>query len=251
MTAGRVETAALTRALGVTEMTIRRDLSRLQADGALRRVRSGATRTLDGAYEPPFGVRARLRTEQKDAIARVVVSHIHDGETIVLDGGTTGLAIAKHLLTKLTTVCSLSIRAVSILVDSRTARVLAPGGLIRPGEQTFVGPETVQALCSRSFDTFIMTASGVSSQAGFTEWNEEDAAVKRAAIANCGRCIAACDSSKFGHAAFARVAAISDAEVLVTDESIDPQIRRELEELGTPVEVAALLSARPSTVASN
>jgi DeoR/GlpR family transcriptional regulator of sugar metabolism len=248
MTEGHVETSTLTQTLGVSEMTIRRDLMRLESDGALRRVRGGATRTLNGSYEPPFAVRTRLRAAQKEAIARAVVSHILDGETIVLDGGTTAIAIAEQLLTKLTTVCPLSLRAAAILIDSGTARVLAPGGFLRPDEHTFIGNEAVEAISNHQFDTFIMTASGISTHAGYTEWNEDDAAVKRAALASSARCIVACDSSKFGQAAFARVGAIAEAELIITDDGVDPVLRRELEELGTRVEVAPTLSAAPEPV---
>jgi len=240
MTEGHVETATLTRTLGVSEMTIRRDLMRLESDGALRRVRGGAMRANGGSYEPPFTVRTRLRSVEKEAIARAVVRHITDGETIVLDGGTTGLAIAEQLVSKLTTVCPLSLRAAAILIDSRTVRVLTPGGYIRHDEHTFVGTEAIETISNHAFDTFIMTASGISAHAGFTEWNEEDADVKRVALTSSKRCIVACDSSKFGQAAFSRVAAISEAELIVTDSGVDPAIRRELEELGTQVEVASV-----------
>ena len=87
-----------------------------------------------------------------------------------------------------------------------------------------------------------MTASGVATHAGITEWNEDDAAVKRAALASAGRCIVACDSSKFGQAAFARVAAITEVEIIITDNGVDPVMRRELEELGSRVEIARPLT---------
>jgi DeoR/GlpR family transcriptional regulator of sugar metabolism len=241
MVDGHIETATLTPMLGVSDMTIRRDLMRLEEDGALRRTRGGATRA-SGAYEPPFAVRSRLKSPAKAAIARAVVSHIRDGETVVLDGGTTGLAVAQQLVSKLATVCPLSLRAATVLADSSTLRVLVPGGMVRPGEQSFIGADAVQTINSHAFDTFIMTASGVATHAGITEWNEDDAAVKRAALASAGRCIVACDSSKFGQAAFARVAAITEVEIIITDNGVDPVMRRELEELGSRVEIARPLT---------
>ena len=240
LTEGHVETSTLTQTLEVSEMTVRRDLMRLEGDGALRRIRGGAVRANGGAYEPPFAVRTRLRSAQKEAIARAVVNHIVDGETIVLDGGTTGLAIAEHLVGKLTTVCPLSLRAAAILIESQTVRVLAPGGFVRAGEHTFIGPDAVDTIRRHSFDTFVMTASGISRLAGYTEWNEEDALVKRAALASASRCVVACDSSKFGQAAFARVAELTAADLIITDERGDSAIRSEIEDSGAKVEIARM-----------
>lgn len=245
MASGRLETAALCEKLGVSEMTIRRDLMRLEADGALRRVRGGATRVASGSYEPPFLVRARLRNEAKQAIAEAVVAQVTDGQTVLLDGGTTGLAVAEALGGRVTTVCPLSLRATIVLAGWPNVRLLLPGGFVRPGEQTFIGPPAVRSIEEHVFDVFIMTASGVTLSAGITEWNEDDAAVKRAARASAGRCIVACDSSKFGQSAFSRVANVDDVDLIVTDNGLAPTIRQQLEDLG-----AELLCVDPVPVAA-
>lgn len=231
----RVDTADLTQALGVSEMTIRRDLARLETDGALRRVRGGATRVGGGSYEPPFLVRMRLRSEQKDLIGRAVAEQILDGETVVLDGGTTGFAVAQHLLEKVVTVCPLSLRSAGVLVNSPTIRLLLPGGYVRPNEQSVIGPETVQALEQHVYDVFVLTASGVTTRTGVSEWNEDDANVKRAAVASSRRRILACDSSKFGQTAFSRVTPLDQVDVVVTDAGLPDEMRSELAGIGLEV----------------
>jgi DeoR/GlpR family transcriptional regulator of sugar metabolism len=232
-----VETADLTQELGVSEMTIRRDLARLETDGALRRVRGGATRVGGGSYEPPFLVRTRLRSEQKDLIGQAVAEQVFDGETVVLDGGTTGFAVAQHLLDKVVTVCPLSLRSAGVLVESPTIRLLLPGGYVRAGEQSVIGPETVQALEQHVYDVFILTASGVTTRTGVSEWNEDDANVKRAAVASSRRRILACDSSKFGQTAFSRVTSLDQVDLVVTDDGIPDEMRAELDELGVELVV--------------
>lgn len=232
---GRVDTTDLTQTLGVSEMTIRRDLARLETDGALRRVRGGATRAAGGSYEPPFLVRSRLRSEQKDLIGRAVAEQILDGETMVLDGGTTGFAVAQHLLEKVVTVCPLSLRSAGVLVNSPTIRLLLPGGYVRPSEQSVIGPETVQALEQHVYDVFVLTASGVTTRTGVSEWNEDDANVKRAAVASSRRRILACDSSKFGQTAFSRVTPLSQVDLVVTDAGLPDEMRTELAEAGLEV----------------
>jgi DeoR family transcriptional regulator, fructose operon transcriptional repressor len=225
---GRVEMPDLRAALDVSEMTIRRDLADLESQGALRRVHGGATRPVSGSYEAPFAVRSQLRREAKRAIAQAAADRIADGGTVILDGGSTGLFIAEFLLDKVVTVCPLSLRAAFVLAASPTVRLLMPGGFVRPGEQTLTGAEAILTLNEHLFDDYVMTVSGVSASSGFTEWNPEDAAVKRAAIANSRNCIAVFDSSKYGQAAFSRVAPLSAANVIVTDSGLSATGRAEL-----------------------
>lgn len=225
---GRVDMPELRAALDVSEMTIRRDLADLESQGALRRVHGGATRPVSGSYEPPFTVRAQLRSEAKRAIAQAAAQRVTDGDTVIIDGGTTGLAIAECLLGRVLTVCPLSLRVAFALASSPTVRLLLPGGFVRPGEQTLIGAEAALTLNEHVFDNYLMTVSGASPSAGFTEWNPEDSAVKRAALVNSRRCIAVFDSSKYGQAAFSRVAPLSAAHVIVTDSGLPAQSRTEL-----------------------
>jgi DeoR family transcriptional regulator, fructose operon transcriptional repressor len=236
-TSGRVDIAELRGALEVSEMTIRRDLADLEAQGALRRVHGGATRPVSGSYEPPFAVRAQFRIETKRAIAQAVAGQLSDGDTVILDGGTTGLAIAECLLDRVMTVCPLSLRVAFVLSSSRTVRLLLPGGFVRPGEQSLIGAEPVLTMNEHVFDTYLMTVSGVSPQSGFTEWNPEDAAVKRAALACSRRCVAVFDSSKYGQTAFSRIAPLSVANLIITDSGLPEEARAELADIPSELQL--------------
>jgi len=235
---GRVEIAALSERLSVSEMTIRRDLAALEGDGVLRRVHGGATRVLSGTYEPPFAVRARLRQGAKDAIAKAVAAQVADGETLILDGGTTGLAVASALANRVITVCPLSLRVVNVLTEGGTVRLLVPGGFVRPQEQSFVGQPVIQSLEAHVFDSYVMTVSGATIATGLTEWNSEDAAVKRAALQNARRCILACDSSKFAESAFTKVAPLSAPDVVITDGGVPDDTRAHLLDAGVQLIIA-------------
>ena len=193
---GQVTIADLSARFSVSEMTIRRDLAQLEGDGLLRRTHGGATRTASGSFEPPFALRARLNLDAKRAIA------------------------GRNL-----TVCALNMRVAEILASSPSTRVMVPGGLIRPGELSLTGPAAERTLADHRFDTYVMTVSAVDVSAGLTEWNVEDAAVKRAALASSSRCIVAADSSKFGQTAFARIAALDAADLIVTDPNLDAEHR--------------------------
>ena len=235
---GKVSIAELSGRFAVSEMTVRRDLAQLEGEGLLRRTHGGAVHVQSGSFEPPLALRSRLHVSAKQAIAAMVAREVHDGQTLVLDGGSTGIAIAEALVGRTLTVCALNLRAAAVLASSPETTVMVPGGQIRHGEQSLVGPAAERTLADHRFDTYLMTASAVEAAAGATEWNVSDAAVKRAALASSGRCILACDSSKFGHTAFARVAALDQVDLIVTDAALDADQRRAVDAGGSLLRLA-------------
>lgn len=219
---GRAGVAELRERLGVTDMTIRRDLELLEADGALKRFHGGAALAAGSSYEPPFASRERTNADAKRAIAREVAARMNDGDTVVLDGGSTGLAVAQELFGRSLTVCPLSLRAAWHLAKSPSIRLLVPGGMVRAGERSFTGVETSEYLDAHHFDWYVLTASGMSIDRGFTEWNTDDAAVKRTAVRSAEQVMAAVDSSKFGQVGFVRVCDIGRPDVIVSDSGLSP-----------------------------
>jgi DeoR/GlpR family transcriptional regulator of sugar metabolism len=235
---GQVSIADLSARFSVSEMTVRRDVAQLEKDGLLRRTHGGAARAAGSSFEPPFALRARLNVEAKKAIASAVAAELSDGQTVVLDGGSTGTAVAEALVGRDLTVCALNLRVAEILLSSPNTRVMTPGGWVRHGELSVVGPVAARALGDHRFDTYVMTVSGVDVGAGLTEWNVDDAAVKRAALGVSGRCVVACDSSKFGQVAFARVAGLQEADLILTDGSLAPDQHDTLRSAGVALRVA-------------
>ena len=116
----------------------------LDAEGAVRRVRGGALPVASGSYEPPFAARAKLNSAAKRDIALLASKLISDGETVILDGGTTGAAIAEELMGRDITVCTPSLRVADVLSGSSTVRLMIPGGIVRPGERTLIGPPALR-----------------------------------------------------------------------------------------------------------
>lgn len=235
---GKVSIAELSARFSVSEMTVRRDLSQLEGEGLLRRTHGGAVRVRSGSFEPPLALRSRLHVSAKRAIAAMVAREVQDGQTLVLDGGSTGIAIAEALVGRAVTVCALNLDAAAVLASSPETTVMVPGGQIRHGERSLVGPAAERTLADHRFDTYLMTASAVEASAGATEWNVTDAAVKRAALASSGRCVLACDSSKFGQTAFARIAALDQVDLIVTDTALDADQRRAVEAGGSLLRLA-------------
>ncbi|MFC4591540.1 DeoR/GlpR family DNA-binding transcription regulator [Sphaerisporangium corydalis] len=239
MTSDSVSVAELAAQHGVSEMTIRRDLDELAQQGVARRIRGGAQSLLLRGEEPPFGVREHEATDDKRRIATEVAGLLADGEAIVLDGGTTTLAVARELHDRRLTVLPLALQSVQALSTAPRIRLVLPGGEVRHGELNITGPLTVNAIASLRFDTAVIGCCGLSAEHGMTAHNLEDVAVKQAAIASARRVVVAADSSKFRQTAFATVCPPAGIDVLVTDAGIPRDQHDALTAAGVTVRVAS------------
>lgn len=213
---GRVEVAASARALGVAEMTIRRDLDVLADRGLARRVRGGAVSLLLRGDETPYALRELEAVDAKRRIGTAVAGRLRDGEAVALDSGTTALAVARALAGRRLTVMAAGLRIAMELADEGSARLLQPGGEIRPGELAAGGQLAVSAIRSLRFDTAVICPCGLAA-AAVTAYDLEDAAVKQAMIESSARVIVAADSAKLGHAAMAVICPLGRVDLLITD----------------------------------
>ena len=215
--ADQLSVAELMELTGASDMTIRRDLEALAAQGILERYRGGARSLLLRGQEPPFALRAREGTEAKQRIAAAVAGMIADGEAVVLDSGTTCLEVARALRARRVTVMPLSLQAVNALADAPALTLLLPGGRARPGEGALTGPLARASLAAVRFDTAVIGCCGLSAAQGLTAYDLDDADIKAAAIASARRVIAVTEGSKLTRTALARVTPVSALHALVTD----------------------------------
>jgi DeoR/GlpR family transcriptional regulator of sugar metabolism len=230
-----VQVAALAAALGCSEMTVRRDLEALERAGVLRRVHGGATRARQTAEETPYAMRAFAHSEEKARIGARCADLLDEGETVILDGGTTAMEVARLLRGRRLTVMPLALRPVFELHDAPSVRLLLPGGEVRPGELSLIGGLSRRSFSDLHFDTFVLSPCGIDPEAGATAHLMAEAEVKRAALDVCRRVIAVADSSKLGVVAFDQVCPIQRIDVLVTDRGADPGLLERI--AGTGVDV--------------
>jgi DeoR/GlpR family transcriptional regulator of sugar metabolism len=213
----QVPVRELARELGCSEMTVRRDLDALQRDGVLRRVHGGAVGISLRADEVPYAVRAFEAVGAKERIGRAAADLIADGETLVLDSGTTTAEVARALRGRPVTVLPLGLRTLVDLAYDEQVHLIAPGGDVRPGELVVTGDLAEVAFERRRFDTFVLGCCGIDERNGVSTHVPADARIKRAAVRACQRTIAAADGSKLGGVALGRVCALEGLERLVTD----------------------------------
>jgi DeoR/GlpR family transcriptional regulator of sugar metabolism len=233
---GELKIAELSPRFSISEMTVRRDLEVLEREGILKRVRGGAISAISRSYEPPFALRAGRNAGAKKLIGETVAQMISDGETVIIDVGTTALAVAEALSDRRSlTIVTPSLRAAWLLADNAELRVMVTGGTVRPMERSLVGPLSDKAFENLYCDTYIMGIGGIDVDAGFTEFNLDDARVKQEAMRYSQRCVAVADATKLGRVAFARVAGLEQVDALVTDGGADAEKVAELREAGLEV----------------
>lgn len=245
---GRVTVAELALRYDVTPVTIRRDLDELQSAGILQRVRGGAVPTRSRSFEPPFAQRAASAQAAKAAIGAAAAQMVEPGQTVILDVGTTALAVARalHAVRDLTVVTN-SLPVANELGTSGSIRTFLTGGELRPGELSLTGPAAIESLRGYNVDLAFIGIAGIRPDHGLTEYNPEDAWVKKAAIfaARAGRAIVVADSSKLMTVALNNVAPLEAVEVLITDLDADPEVIERIAESGVEVIQAPWLEEGP------
>jgi DeoR/GlpR family transcriptional regulator of sugar metabolism len=233
--AGQLGVADLAEITGASEMTVRRDLEVLADQGVVERFRGGARNLLLRGEEPPFGLRVGEGLEVKRRIATEVAALISDGESVVLDSGTTCLEVARALTHRRLTVMPLSLHAVNALTGASQVTLLVPGGQPRPAELAMTGPLTEASLAALRFDTAVLGCCGLSAGDGLTAYDLGDAAVKRAAIASARRVIAVAEGAKFSHTGLAFVAPAAALHAVVTDGTAPEEATEALAAAGVTV----------------
>jgi DeoR/GlpR family transcriptional regulator of sugar metabolism len=225
-----VRVAELRDRFEVSEMTIRRDLYLLERKGLLRRVHGGAVNTRGRSYEPPYLSRAAVNREAKERIGQVAAELVEDGDSITLDVGTTTLEMAQHLQNKNNlTLVTPSLHIANTLSQQPNIRLILTGGILRPGELSLVGNMSERTFDDFFVDKLFLGIGGIDLTAGLSEFNLEDALVKKAMINSAKEVIVLADASKFEQIAFAFVAPIDVIDRIVTDSTLDEHMRSMLE----------------------
>ncbi|ADR37547.1 DeoR/GlpR family DNA-binding transcription regulator [Oceanithermus profundus] len=228
---GGLRTAELAQRLGASEATVRRDLAELERQGRLKRVHGGALPLQPGpAVEPPYELKARARVRAKARIALAASRLVRDGATVILDSGTTLLALARILRERRITALALDLKVADALARGR-AEVWLVGGRVRNGLFSLVGPWAERGLADVHADAFFMGADAVDGVA-VTNATFEEAAVKQAAAAAAAKTYLLADRSKFGRRALARVLPLEALDGVVGERGVEAELPELREKVG-------------------
>ncbi|MGQ7297856.1 DeoR/GlpR family DNA-binding transcription regulator [Quadrisphaera sp. KR29] len=242
---GGARVSDLVSALGVSEMTVRRDITILAGQGLVARVHGGATALSARAEEPGFSAKSRMALPQKEAIAHAAASLVAPGSSVAVSAGTTTHAVASALVdVPGLTVVTNSLPVAQVLHEAWAAGGHGAGGglgaggslgggggtvVLTGGERTrsdaLVGPVAVAALRSLHVDVLLLGVHGVDAEAGLTTPNLAEAETNRALVAAAGHVVVVADSSKWHVVGLASIARLEEVDVLVTDDGLPPAAR--------------------------
>jgi DeoR/GlpR family transcriptional regulator of sugar metabolism len=232
---GTAHVTALAEEFGVSEMTVRRDLHALARDGKLERVRGGAVNV---ESERPFSEIAVERLEAKDRIGRAAAALVEDGQTAMIDIGTTTLQAARHLRGRSLTVITTNLAAYEELLPEPRIELVLPGGVVRRNYRSLVGMFAEDTLRRLRADIAFLGTSGIDANLAVWDTTMVEVPIKRAMIAASQRTVLLADAAKFDMDAMVRVCEASELDAIVTDERLAAKRRRALERAGVEVIVA-------------
>jgi DeoR/GlpR family transcriptional regulator of sugar metabolism len=225
---GGVRVADLARELGVSDMTVRRDLEILDNRGLIEKVHGGATaRPGSALFEPGFAAKSSLQETEKEAIADAAFGLVVPGTAIGISAGTTTYALARRLVDVAgLTVVTNSVPVADVLHRaSRADQTIILTGGVRTPSDALVGPFAVAALRTIHLDQVFLGVHGMDPRSGFTTPNVLEADTDRALAAAGRRLIVVADSSKWGVIGISSIARLDEADTLVTDAGLDPAAR--------------------------
>jgi DeoR family transcriptional regulator, aga operon transcriptional repressor len=232
----------LSSRFGVSEVTVRGDLDSLAARGKVHRVRGGAIPRLIPNQEQPFEDSVSSFAAEKVAIAQAAAALLEDGETALLDVGTTAAATARAIAarTELDDVVVFTNglkTALELEQGAPRITVVVLGGTLRPLQHSLVDPLATLILEQISVKTVFLGCNGVDPVGGVTNINLPEAEVKKRMLSVASRRIVLADGSKVGRVEVARLCGIDDVDMVITGHSAEPAVVDALRDRGCDVRV--------------
>jgi DeoR family fructose operon transcriptional repressor len=235
-----VRVADLSLHLGVSEVSIRRDLQVLEEDGLLKRVHGGAVALENTSPETSLAPQQILEHEKKERIGRAAAQLVHPGESMIFDSGSTPLQVARSLDRQLLqsgnlTVITASLPLMHELGHWPGVHLIMLGGIYLPNYDILVGPQTIEQLKGLHADKMFLGTDGMTLSQGLTTSNVLEAEVDRTMVQAANEVIVVSDSSKIGGIGLASIMPISAIDKLITDADAPPDFVAALRDLGIEV----------------
>lgn len=233
---GQVDVNTLSQELGVSEVTIRNDLSRLEQKHMLVRARGGAFKIDRVGIDLTISDKIGHYYEEKRKIGQAAAALIKEGDTIILDSGTTTLEISKNLsnMSDLTVITN-ALNIATQLAENKDTNVIVPGGFLRKNSLSLVGTTAEDSFKNYFCDKLFLAVDGFNTNHGLSTPNVEEAHLNRTMIEIAKEVIVVADASKFNRRSFAFIAPVSAVDIVVTDAGISAEDKKNLENSGIQV----------------
>jgi DeoR/GlpR family transcriptional regulator of sugar metabolism len=236
---GALNVTELADRFGVSLVTIRKDLDDLGAEGLLERTFGGAVFSHRSRFNRSFLQRAQEHRQEKLAIAAAALEYIKDGDTIILDAGTTTLVLAQllkeHIKSVFVITCSVP---VALELSSGGYDILLLGGMVRNKSLALLGRETLRIIERYRADKAFLGSTGFTAEMGHSTPNPDDAQIKEALIRIADETFVLADSSKYGHKCLTSFVQLRDVHLTITDNRLPRAKAKTLEAVGAKLRIA-------------
>jgi DeoR/GlpR family transcriptional regulator of sugar metabolism len=237
---GFIALVDLAKAIHVSESTLRRDLDYWHQQGVLRRTHGGAIYVADSSTLPALEERSASQLDEKRAIARAAAARIRDGDTVLLDGGTTTLEVARLLVGRPVQVVTNSLPIASLLAGDRTTDVVILGGYVYPKTGVALGPLTVRMMEEIHVQQALLSVAGITAK-GLFNGNLLLVETERRMLRCADEVVVVADHTKIGRPALAFLCGLSEVDTFIVDAGLTLQQR----ELFTRAEARLVVAGEP------
>jgi DeoR/GlpR family transcriptional regulator of sugar metabolism len=234
----KIRVEELADRLNVSQVTIRKDLDVLEKRGLLERSHGNAIFSQQSRFNIAFLEKLQMQSSAKELIAQAAASYIHEGDSIILDSGTTILSLAKILVGKFRSLFVITNSVPAALELTRAGyELLLVGGQVRNHSMALIGPLGLRNLESFHVDRAFMGTSGITLSHGYSTPDSLDAQMKQAMIRIADKAYVLTDSSKFGHNCMVSFARCSDIHLTLTDSGLSQKAFKEFKQNGVDIRV--------------
>lgn len=234
----KADVQTLGQLLGVSKVTVRRDIDELAAKGLVMKTHGGVLSVRSNlAFEIPFAAKSEANIAAKRRIGLAAAGLVSDGETIIVDSGSTTLEMARHLGPQPLTVLTNDLMIAVELAAKRPLQLIVAGGALQESVYTLTGNQTVDFFRSVHVDKAFMGCDAIDLSFGISNRSMEEVAIKRAMMAAADEVILLTDSSKLNNKVFSWLCGISCIDKLIVDR-LDESFRAGLEQAGVAILLA-------------
>ena len=220
----------LSKIFKVSEMTIRRDLDELHKQGLIQRIYGGAMANDPAFFEMSVMAKSTQFAYEKEKIGRAAAEMVKDGDTVLMDSGTTTLEVAKNLKYKKITLITNALNVAIELSVCPQIEIIVAGGILRKTVLNTVGPQTDSFINDLRVDKAFIGVEGVHSENGISVPDLLNAHCKRVMMSIAHQSIVVADHSKLGRNATNKITTLDEVDMVITDSKADAGIIKKLQE---------------------
>ncbi|SEI46015.1 transcriptional repressor AgaR [Frateuria terrea] len=237
---GRATVEELARRFDISAVTIRQDLEALARAGTITRSHGGAIPAGPAAQDTPLTIKETRHHAQKRRIGEAAAKLVQDGETIIIDSGSTTVEIARQLRQRRWNALTVITNALNIALELSGiagVRVMMLGGLLRQTSYSLAGPDAEQALSRLSADRLFLGVDGLDPDVGVTTPDPLEASLNALMIRVSRQTVAVLDASKFGQRSLSVIAPLDSLDLIISDASLGTDYVQALETLGVRLQL--------------